>query len=71
MMPTYSWKKVKNGKRIKLSKVDESKIGIVTGPGISLYSKDVETKTVIRVTVYDKKNKTTKRFYYNIFLARK
>ncbi|MCR5342138.1 MAG: hypothetical protein K6E70_02075 [Butyrivibrio sp.] len=70
-MPTYSWKKVKNGKRIKLSKVDESKIGIVTGPEISLYSKDVETKTVIRVTVYDKKNKTTKRFYYNIFLARK
>ncbi len=70
-MPTYSWKKVKNGKRIKLSKVDESKIGIVTGPRISLYSKDVKTKTVIRVTVYDKKNKTTKRFYYNIFLARK
>ncbi len=69
-MPTYSWKKVKNGKRIKLSKVDESKIGIVAGDGISLYSKDVKTKTVIRVTVYDKKNKTTKRFYYNIFLAR-
>ncbi|WP_026666476.1 hypothetical protein [Butyrivibrio sp. FC2001] len=69
-MPTYSWKKVKNGKRIKLSKVDESKIGIVAGHGISLYSKDVKTKTVIRVTVYDKKNKTTKRFYYNIFLAR-
>ncbi|WP_026493741.1 hypothetical protein [Butyrivibrio sp. XPD2002] len=69
-MPTYSWKKVKNGKKIKLSKVDEAKAGMVTLAGDSFYAKDVQTKTVIRVTVYDKKNKITKRFYYNIFLAR-
>lgn len=60
----YTWKTVKNGKKIKLSSVDESTLT----DGTHKYtqktnireSKGLVATTVIRVTYFDKKNKTTK-----------
>lgn len=57
-----TWKKVKNGKKIKLAKVDTSAVGQSYYPKHTKFSyKDTQTTTLIRITYYDKKNKTTER----------
>ncbi|WP_026665652.1 hypothetical protein [Butyrivibrio sp. FC2001] len=70
---TCTWKKVKNGKKIKLAKVDDSKIGTdpIDPKTTKFESKDTSTTTYIRVTYYDKKNKKTKRTTYTINLVQK
>ncbi len=58
----WTWKKVKNGKKIKLSKVDTSKLGQEYNPKTTTFeSKGIFTTTAIRITYYDKKNKKTER----------
>ncbi|MCR5341812.1 MAG: hypothetical protein K6E70_00415 [Butyrivibrio sp.] len=69
---TCKWKKVKNGKKIKLSKVDDSAVGKSIDPKDTKFeSKDTSTTTYVRITYYDKKNKKTKRTYYTINLVQK
>lgn len=62
----YNWKKVKNGKKIKLSKVDDAMVNAMNNENIRMDLKSFSTETVIRVTYYDKKNKTTNRLMYRI-----
>lgn len=62
----YNWKKVKNGKKIKLSKVDDAMVDGYTSDIVIRDYKSFSTETVIRVTYYDKKNKTTNRLMYRI-----
>ncbi len=66
----YNWKKVKNGKKIKLAKVDESEWDYdKTKRNVS--KRDTSTRTRIRITYYDKKNKTTEREYIDIYKVKK
>ena len=62
---TCTWKKVKNGKKIKLSKVDEAEVGVYS-KDTTFSKKSTATITYIRITYYDKKNKETKRAYLTI-----
>ncbi|WP_026492103.1 hypothetical protein [Butyrivibrio sp. XPD2002] len=65
-----TWKKVKNGKKIKLSKVNNNEgdrntttywpDGTKKGTKL-IESKETTAVTIIRVTYYDKKNKITRR----------
>lgn len=61
-----TWKKVKNGKKIKLTKVDVDTSGNGTythkddGFKIAKEVKGTVASTPIRITYYDKKDKTTK-----------
>lgn len=55
------WKKVKNGKKIKLAKEDTSKIGYYPKKDYVTSHKGATTPTYVRITYYDKKNKTTHR----------
>lgn len=60
----YTWKTVRNGKKIKLSSVDERTVNDGTSK-YKHYTKFRETvglvaSTPIRITYFDKKNKTTK-----------
>ncbi len=66
----YTWKKVKNGKKIKLSKVDTSRHSIDKKTE-SIQEKQTSTVTLIRITYYDKKNKTTERAYIPISKVQK
>ncbi|WP_408071839.1 hypothetical protein [Butyrivibrio sp. JL13D10] len=70
---TCTWKKVNNGKKIKLSKVDDSAVdmGGYNAKTTTFSSKATSTTTYIRVTYYDKKNKTTERATYTINLVQK
>ncbi|WP_026658773.1 hypothetical protein [Butyrivibrio sp. AC2005] len=68
----YTWKKVKNGKKIKLSKVDTSSVGDSYDASHTVYeSKGVMTETKIRITYYDKKNKTTHRQVLTLYRIQK
>ena len=69
---TYSikWKKVKNGKKIKLSKVDDE-IAQEYKKNTDYTLNNTYTATYVRVTVYDKKNKTTKRYATAIYRTKK
>ncbi len=58
---TISWKKVKNGKKIKLNK-DDSYVHTYYKTH-NYIDKDTSTPTYIRITFYDKKAKTTERRY--------
>jgi hypothetical protein len=67
-----SWKKVKNGKKIKLAKVDTSVIGYHgTGAEYNYKGKGATTTTFVRITYYDKKNKTTHRTVVTIHKVQK
>lgn len=69
---TCKWKKVKNGKKIKLAKVDDSAVAKTINTKTTKFeSKDTSTTTYVRITYYDKKNKKTKRTYYTINLVQK
>ncbi|WP_026493296.1 hypothetical protein [Butyrivibrio sp. XPD2002] len=70
---SMTWKKVKNKKTIKLSKVEDNEAGNYnkswkSGKTEVLTEKGNFAPTTIRVTVYDKKNKTTSTELYPIFL---
>lgn len=75
---TISWKTVKNGKKIKLSNVDESKVYDENGKNweydntshISTHT-STATTTYVRVTYFDKKNKTTHRTVFTINKVKK
>lgn len=68
---TISWKTVKNGKKIKLSNVDEDSVRNYTGKArISTYT-STATTTYVRVTYFDKKNKTTHRRIFTINKVKK
>ncbi len=59
---TYNWKKIKNGKKIKLCKEDTAMYNKKAGENQTLSLKNTSADdTVIRITYYDKKNKTTER----------
>ena len=66
---TISWKKVKNGKKIKLSTVDEGDVNKLYLKGWEFGKKSETTYTYIRVTYYDKKNKETRRAVFPIQLV--
>ncbi len=63
--PDYKWKKVKNGKKIKLGKVNEGLLKCIDykqGQDRFLYkNKYPYTTTAVRITYFDKKDKTTHR----------
>ncbi|WP_026493425.1 hypothetical protein [Butyrivibrio sp. XPD2002] len=66
--PSYKikWKKVKNGKKIKLSKVDFDKNSF-DKDGIKVKtSGNTETTTFVRITYKDTKAKVTRRVIYSI-----
>ncbi|WP_026658519.1 hypothetical protein [Butyrivibrio sp. AC2005] len=66
------WKKVKNGKKIKLAKEDPEKIGIhSSNSGYTWSTKGATTPTYVRITYYDKKNKTTHRTVVTIHKVQK
>jgi len=75
---TISWKTVKNGKKIKLSNVDERKVHDENGKyweydntsHISTHT-STATTTYVRVTYFDKKNKTTHRTVFEINKVKK
>ena len=67
----YSWKKISNGKKLKLNKTDyESQVGYHF-KNRNVTKKSKTTTTYIRITYYDKKNKTTHRTYQTIRLVQK
>lgn len=58
----YNWKKIKNGKKIKLCKEDTAMYNKKAEENQTLSLKNTSADdTVIRITYYDKKNKTTER----------
>ncbi|WP_026491993.1 hypothetical protein [Butyrivibrio sp. XPD2002] len=67
---TISWKKVKNGKKIKLNKEDNTDKHDYW-VGHEYKDKGTYSTTYIRVTYYDKKNKTTERYVVPIYLVKK
>lgn len=74
---TCTWKKVKNGKKIKLANVDTRaaddelfKNGYDSNT-TKVKAKNTTTTTYIRITYFDKKNKTTGRIYCYILRAKK
>ncbi|MCR5342558.1 MAG: hypothetical protein K6E70_04200 [Butyrivibrio sp.] len=75
-----TWKKAKNGKKIKLSKVDTSiiddpigdeELNVYNEKTYTVKSKDIETKTYVRITYYNKKSKTTSRLYLTLCKVKK
>lgn len=61
-----AWKKVKNGKKIKLSKVDLDRTNINHNGLRVNYNGNTTTVTYIRITYKDTKAKTTRRVIYTI-----
>lgn len=61
-----AWKKVKNGKKIKLSKVDLDRRNINQNGLRVNYNGNTTTVTYIRITYKDTKAKTTRRVIYTI-----
>ncbi|MCR5342023.1 MAG: hypothetical protein K6E70_01495 [Butyrivibrio sp.] len=70
---TISWKKIKNGKVIKLKKVDDGYAGLgkLFEWGWEFGKKSKTTYTYIRITYRDKKNGETKREVFTIQLVQK
>ncbi|WP_026658798.1 hypothetical protein [Butyrivibrio sp. AC2005] len=66
---TISWKKVKNGKKIKLNK-DDSYVHTYLKTH-NYIDKETSTFTYIRITYYDKKNKETRREYFGLYKVNK
>ena len=68
---TILWKKVKNGKKIKLSTVDDIYVGHQYEQRKEFGLKSKTTTTYIRITYYDTKNKETRRDETTIYLVQK
>ena len=69
----YTWKTVKNGKKIKLSTVDETAANDsgYNSKSTTYSARGTKTTTPVRITYYDKKNKTTTRKTVYIYKIQK
>ncbi|WP_026491800.1 hypothetical protein [Butyrivibrio sp. XPD2002] len=68
---TYTWKKVKNGKKVKLNSKDYSMIGVKPSENEVIEKKAFAITTPIRVTYVDKKAKRTYRETFYITKVQK
>lgn len=68
----YTWKTVKNGKKIKLSTVNEAETGSnYNSKNTTYFARSFTTTTPVRITYFDKKNKTTRRETVYIYKIQK